>query len=85
MVVFCVLEIPSSFNLLLGRPWLHRADVMGVPSTLHQKLILGLDAGTLIIHGGSEIRPHTEDNAPLLEIMHGQEDVDMGGFVVVSS
>lgn len=34
-VEFYILEIPTSFNLLLGRPWLHCLDVMGVPSTLH--------------------------------------------------
>lgn len=83
-VEFCVLEIPTSFNLLLERPWLHRSDVMGVTSTLHQKLILGLDSGILIIHGDFGICPHSEDNSPLLEIMHGEEDIAMGGFAVVT-
>lgn len=80
-VEFCVLEIPASFNLLLGRPWLHRSDVMGVPSTLHQKLILGLDSGTLIIHGDSGIRHHSEDNSPMLEIMHREEASPWGGLL----
>ncbi|KAF8011901.1 hypothetical protein BT93_I0127 [Corymbia citriodora subsp. variegata] len=31
---FQVLDIPSAFNLLLGRPWIHGA--VAVPSTLHQ-------------------------------------------------
>nr|CAN68299.1 hypothetical protein VITISV_009905 [Vitis vinifera] len=31
-----VLRIPTSFNLLLGRPWIHRAKV--IPSSLHQKV-----------------------------------------------
>ncbi|KAL6350368.1 hypothetical protein AAG906_004318 [Vitis piasezkii] len=30
-----VLRILTSFNLLLGRPWIHRAGV--IPSSLHQK------------------------------------------------
>lgn len=30
---FQVLDIPSSYNLLLGRPWIHMVGV--VPSTLH--------------------------------------------------
>nr|CAN66315.1 hypothetical protein VITISV_035172 [Vitis vinifera] len=30
-----VLRIPTSFNLLLGRPWIHR--VGAIPSSLHQK------------------------------------------------
>ncbi|RVW92143.1 hypothetical protein CK203_027058 [Vitis vinifera] len=31
-----VLRIPTSFNLLLGRPWIHRAGA--IPSSLHQKV-----------------------------------------------
>ncbi|KAH7838310.1 hypothetical protein Vadar_024854 [Vaccinium darrowii] len=79
-VEFHVLDIPSSFNLLLGRPWLHRSDIMAVPSSLHQKVQLGLATGTLTIYGDSGIRPHVPDNAPLLEIIHGEEDITLGGF-----
>ncbi|XP_077246134.1 uncharacterized protein LOC143886015 [Tasmannia lanceolata] len=35
-VEFQVLDIKTSFCLLLGRPWLHKVGV--IPSTLHQKL-----------------------------------------------
>ena len=35
-IVFQVLRIQSSFNLLLGRPWIHEAGV--IPSSLHQKV-----------------------------------------------
>ncbi|XP_077222180.1 uncharacterized protein LOC143856023 [Tasmannia lanceolata] len=35
-VEFQVLDIKTSFFLLLGRPWLHKVGV--IPSTLHQKL-----------------------------------------------
>ncbi|XP_077249108.1 uncharacterized protein LOC143888541 [Tasmannia lanceolata] len=35
-IEFQVLDIKPSFNLLLGRPWLHKYGV--VPSSLHQKL-----------------------------------------------
>ncbi|KAL6330595.1 hypothetical protein AAG906_003202 [Vitis piasezkii] len=31
-----VLRIPTSFNLLLGRPWIHQARA--IPSSLHQKV-----------------------------------------------
>ena len=34
--LFQVLRILASFNLLLGRPWIHRAGV--IPSSLHQKV-----------------------------------------------
>ena len=36
VTIFQVLRIPTSFNLLLGRPWIHRAVV--IPSSLHQKV-----------------------------------------------
>src|SRR5450432_800293 len=70
-VEFHVVDIPASFNLLLGRPWLHRSDIMAVPSTLHQKVMLGLPTGTLVICGDSGIRPLKEDGTPVLGIMHG--------------
>ena len=34
--MFQVLRIPTSFNLLLGRPWIYRAGA--IPSSLHQKV-----------------------------------------------
>ncbi|RVW52122.1 hypothetical protein CK203_095088 [Vitis vinifera] len=42
-----VLRIPTSFNLLLGRPWIHRAKV--IPSSLHQKVKFIHDGQTLEI------------------------------------
>ncbi|RVW12041.1 hypothetical protein CK203_087291 [Vitis vinifera] len=36
ITIFQVLRIPTSFNLLLGRPWIHRAGA--IPSSLHQKV-----------------------------------------------
>ena len=35
-MLFQVLRIQSSFNLLLGRPWIHEAGV--IPSSLDQKV-----------------------------------------------
>ena len=32
-ILFQVLDIPSAFNFLLGRPWIHNASA--VPSSLH--------------------------------------------------
>ena len=36
VTVFQVLRIPTSFNLLLGQPWIHR--VWAIPSSFHQKV-----------------------------------------------
>ena len=33
VTLFQVLRIPTSFNLILGRPWIHR--VRAIPSSLH--------------------------------------------------
>ncbi|XP_059639840.1 uncharacterized protein LOC132282250 [Cornus florida] len=48
---FVVVEIHPSYNLLMGRGWIHR--VQGVPSTLHQVMrCLGPDGNRVIdIHG----------------------------------
>ena len=35
-MLFQVLRIQSSFNLLLGCPWIHEANA--IPSSLHQKV-----------------------------------------------
>ena len=35
-MLFQVLRIQSSFNLFLGRPWIHEAGA--IPSFLHQKV-----------------------------------------------
>ena len=35
-ILFQVLRIPTSFNLLLGQPWIHK--VGAIPSSLHQKV-----------------------------------------------
>lgn len=37
-VSFSFVDIPTVFNLLLGRPWIHATGV--IPSTLHQKVKL---------------------------------------------
>ncbi|XP_059658684.1 uncharacterized protein LOC132305015 [Cornus florida] len=49
--IFIVVEIHPSYNLLMGRGWIHR--VQGVPSTLHQVMrCLSPDGNKVIdIHG----------------------------------
>ncbi|XP_069148037.1 uncharacterized protein [Solanum lycopersicum] len=44
-----ILDIPSSYNLLLGRPWIHMAGA--VPSTLHQCLMFEWDYEEVVVHG----------------------------------
>jgi len=44
---FQIVDIDASFNMLLGRPWIHAAKA--VTSTLHQKSKIPLDGKTITI------------------------------------
>ena len=48
-VEFQVVEAPSNFSLILGKPWLH--DTQAIASTLHQKVKFSTPKGVMIIHG----------------------------------
>ena len=65
-IQFQVLDVNTSFNLFLGRPWIHQ--VSAVPSTLHQKIKLILDGSLLVISGDPLICQSTDAASPLLEI-----------------
>lgn len=79
--VLCARET-GLFQPSLGSPVMHRLDIMAVPSTLHQKVLLGLESGMVTLYGDSGIRPHSEDNTPLLEIIHNENHVEIGGFAI---
>ncbi|XP_050914950.1 uncharacterized protein LOC127129883 [Lathyrus oleraceus] len=51
--VFCVMDIQSMYNCLLGRPWIHA--VGAVTSTLHQKLKYILDGQVVTVCGEEDI------------------------------
>ncbi|XP_077247313.1 uncharacterized protein LOC143887087 isoform X2 [Tasmannia lanceolata] len=51
-IEFQVLDIKTSFFLLLGRPWLHKVGV--VPSTVHQKLKFIKDNRIVTVRGDPE-------------------------------
>ena len=73
--LFQVLRILTSFNLLLGRPWNHRAET--IPSSLHQKV--------KFIHGGLVITVQsTRDMFAsfelVLQINHSEDDLFLTGF-----
>ena len=74
-VLFQILRIPVSFNLLLGRPWIHSAGA--ISSSLHLKV--------KFIHDGQVITISSTGGAHLtselvLEISHGGDDLLMTGF-----
>ena len=47
VAVFQVLRIPTSFNLLLGRPWIHSAG--SIPSSLHQMVKFIHDGRVVVV------------------------------------
>ena len=67
-VDFHVLEVPATFNLLLGRPWLHQ--VKAVSSTLHLMVKYPHGKEVAIVFGNSSIHPPLEVATPVLEIEH---------------
>ncbi|KAF5934572.1 hypothetical protein HYC85_030743 [Camellia sinensis] len=82
-IEFHVLDVPATFNLLLGRPWLHQ--VKAVSSTLHQMLKYPHGKGVAIVFGNSSIHPPPEVSTPVLEIEHGTEDVFLSGFTLAEA
>ncbi|KAJ9687255.1 hypothetical protein PVL29_015932 [Vitis rotundifolia] len=75
VAVFQVLRIPTSFNLLLGRPWIHRAGV--IPSSLHQKVKFIHDGQVVVVQSVGDMFISAE---PVLEISHVDDDLFLIGF-----
>ncbi|GMP67042.1 hypothetical protein CsSME_00027165 [Camellia sinensis var. sinensis] len=78
-----VMDVPATFNLLLGRPRLHQIKV--VSSTLHQLVKYPYGRGIATFFGNSSIHPPPEVITPLLEIQHGGEDVFLSGFTLAEA
>ena len=73
--LFQVLRISTSFNLLLGRPWSHRAGA--IPSSLHQKVKFIHEGKVITIQSTGDIYSTSE---PVLEISHGNDDLFLTSF-----
>ena len=65
-VKFQVMDISSSYNCLLGRPWIHIVGV--VPSTLHQKIKFVIEGQLASIAVEEDIIAATSSGAPYVEI-----------------
>ena len=73
--LFQVLRILTSFNLLLGRPWIHRAGT--IPFSLHQKV--------KFIHDGQVITMQSMEDKFIsfelvLHMSHSDDDLFLTGF-----
>ncbi|XP_028084928.1 uncharacterized protein LOC114286047 [Camellia sinensis] len=77
-VKFHILDVPATFNLLPGRPWL--LLVKAISSTLHQMLKYPHGKRVATVFGNSSIHPPPKVTTSVLEIGHGEEDVFLSGF-----
>ncbi|RVW20552.1 Gypsy retrotransposon integrase-like protein 1 [Vitis vinifera] len=74
-IVFQVLRIQSSFNLLLGHPWIHEAGA--IPSSLHQKVKFIHEGHIITIQPDRDIITSSE---LVLHISHSENDLHLIGF-----
>ena len=75
-ILFQVLSLQSSFNLLFGRPWIHEAGV--IPSSLHQKVKFIHEGRIITIQSDTDV---TTSSEPVLQISHSENDLHLTGFV----
>ncbi|XP_070005095.1 uncharacterized protein [Nicotiana sylvestris] len=80
-VTFQVLDMDTSYNFLLGRPWIHAAGA--VPSTLHQMVKLEYEDQEIIVHGEDEKSIYRDPSVPCLEVREGSEHIVYQVFEVV--
>ena len=64
-VEFQVMDILSSYNCLLGRPWIHIAEA--VPSTLHQKIKFVIEGQLVYVSAEEDMITATSLGAPYVE------------------
>nr|CAN81817.1 hypothetical protein VITISV_042654 [Vitis vinifera] len=68
VTVFQVLRIPTSFNLLLGRPWIHRAGV--IPSSLHQNVKFIHDGHVVVVQSVGDMFVSAEPERVRAQLTH---------------
>ena len=74
-MLFQVLRIQSSFNLFLGRPWIHEAGA--IPFSLHQKVKFIHEGRVILIQHDRDVITSVE---PVLQISHSDDDLHLTGF-----
>ena len=75
-IPFQVLEIPRSFNLLLGRPWIHSAGA--IPSSLHQMVKFISNGQVVTILGEQDYAIYKETAIPYI----GNEETEELGLQI---
>ncbi|KAH0661404.1 hypothetical protein KY284_026335 [Solanum tuberosum] len=72
----------TSYNLLLGRPWIHLARA--VPSTLHQVVKFEHDKLEIIVHGEDDLPITRDPSIPCIEAKRGCESLNYQAFEIVT-
>ncbi|XP_075077022.1 uncharacterized protein LOC142163783 [Nicotiana tabacum] len=80
-VTFQVLDMDTSYNFLLGRPWIHATEA--IPSTLHQMVKFVHENQEIIVHGEDEHSIYRDPSVPCLEAKEGSEHIVYQVFEVV--
>ncbi|XP_070028705.1 uncharacterized protein [Nicotiana sylvestris] len=80
-IVFQVVDMVTSYNFLLGRPWIHTARA--VPSTLHQMLKFEHGGQEIIVHGEDESSVYKDPLILCIEAKEGSESIIYQAFEVV--
>ncbi|XP_075080464.1 uncharacterized protein LOC142165971 [Nicotiana tabacum] len=68
-VTFQVLDMDTSYNFLLGRPWIHAAGA--VPSTLYQMVKFEHKDQEIVVHGEDKQSIYWDPSVPCLEAREG--------------
>ncbi|XP_070037187.1 uncharacterized protein [Nicotiana tomentosiformis] len=63
---FQVLDVTASYNLLLGRPWIHAAKA--IPSSLHQMVKFEWDKQEIVVHGDENLSAYNDTIVPFIEV-----------------
>jgi len=82
MIVFQVMDMDTSYNFLLGRPWIHMA--WAVPSTLHQVVKFEHNHQEIIVHGEDDLPIYRDLSIPYIEAKEGCDSVVYQSFEAVS-
>ncbi|PKI78545.1 hypothetical protein CRG98_001052 [Punica granatum] len=80
-VTFQVLNIPNTFSLLLGRPWIHSAGA--VPSSLHQKLKFIVEERLITVKGEEDYAIYKETAVPYISVGN-DENLPFHSFETIS-
>ncbi|XP_070010073.1 uncharacterized protein [Nicotiana sylvestris] len=79
---FQVLDMAVSYNLLLGRPWIHAAKV--VPSSLHQMVKFEWDRWEIVVHGDEDLSACNDTIVSFIEAKNDKGPLVYQTFETVS-